>query len=172
MKPKYAENIIVGVVYKKIFKWYITDRDTWILDIDKYSEAYLKNGYDFDMNFALGFRNKIHVIDETTIEEYAFAYEKNQVDSDELQNLLVNKQYEDTVLALQASLYIDFDKKIFVSSYPESLPFESYTPTGWKSSYGDFTEYIPKKERYWILGDKNLISEEYKLEVDKFKEGK
>ena len=31
LEPIYAENVIVGVVYKKQFQWYVTDRELWYL---------------------------------------------------------------------------------------------------------------------------------------------
>ena len=33
--PEYCENIIVGVIYKKTFLWYVTKTDIWYLDYDK-----------------------------------------------------------------------------------------------------------------------------------------
>ncbi|MBC2067876.1 hypothetical protein [Listeria booriae] len=165
MKPKYAENIIVGVVLKNKFQWYVSERDVWILDIDKYSEAYRKNGYAFDMNFALQFRDNIHIVDTKMAENYLAGYHEDIVESDDLQNQLLDRQYEDTVLALQPSLYVNFDDRIFISAYPELLPFEEYAPTGWNSRYGTIEEYIPERERYWIIDGEDIIAEKYKVEM-------
>ncbi len=35
LMPKYAENIIVAVEYKKKCQWYITNKLIWILDYEK-----------------------------------------------------------------------------------------------------------------------------------------
>ena len=35
LEPLYAENIIVGVIYNKKFKWYVTDKELWFLDYNK-----------------------------------------------------------------------------------------------------------------------------------------
>lgn len=33
--PEYCENIIVGVINKKSFSWYVTKTDIWYLDYGK-----------------------------------------------------------------------------------------------------------------------------------------
>ncbi len=35
IKPLYVENIIVGVKYKNMFNWYITEPDLWYLDYNQ-----------------------------------------------------------------------------------------------------------------------------------------
>ena len=40
MEPKYAENIIAGVIFKKKFQWYLTDKTIWKLDYRKLYDSY------------------------------------------------------------------------------------------------------------------------------------
>lgn len=169
VKPKYAENIIVGIRTPEKFSWYVTERDIWILDINIYSKAYLESGAKFDKSFALSLRNNIDVVDENTVATYLNEYSNYIVLSSELGELVINKDYDNTILELRPSLYIDFIGKNFISWYPESLPFEKYVPYDWKSDYGDFTEYISFENRYWIIDGINLIDELFKLEENKFK---
>lgn len=40
LEPIYAENVIVGVIHKKQFQWYVTDRELWYLDYVKFAQAF------------------------------------------------------------------------------------------------------------------------------------
>lgn len=40
VKPEYCKNVIVGVIYKKKFAWYITKKDIWYLDYNKRYQAW------------------------------------------------------------------------------------------------------------------------------------
>ncbi|ADE69697.1 hypothetical protein Bmeg_00799 [Bacillus megaterium] len=40
LEPTYAENVIVGVIHKKQFQWYVTDRELWYLDYVKFAQAF------------------------------------------------------------------------------------------------------------------------------------
>lgn len=170
LKPKYAENIIVGIVLKDKLAWYCTEQDVWILDLYKYAEGFIKNGYRFDMDFQLSCRNNIAIINEDSAEEFLQSYHENIVESKYLGDLLREKNYEGTVLAMRPSLYINFDKKQLYSIYPEYTAFEKYVPDGWKGEFCDFNYLIPKEERYWIENEVNIIQEEFRKEEMELKE--
>lgn len=42
MRIKYADDVIVRINDNIGFSWYITARDSWISDINKYCDAYKK----------------------------------------------------------------------------------------------------------------------------------
>jgi len=44
LEPIYAENVIVGVIHKKQFQWYVTDRELWYLDYVKFVQAFENEG--------------------------------------------------------------------------------------------------------------------------------
>ncbi len=44
LEPIYAENVIVGVIHKKQFQWYVTDRELWYLDYVKFAQAFESEG--------------------------------------------------------------------------------------------------------------------------------
>ncbi len=157
LKPKYAQNIIVGVKTSSQFSWYLTERDVWILDIMKYKESYEKNGFSFDIDFALSLRNNISVVNEENHDLYLEEYTDYIILSSELKKLVEHHDYESTILELRPSLYIDFNQKILLSLYPELLPFENYVPDNWIGTREDFTSYIPEEDRYWIFDEINYI---------------
>ena len=46
MKPEYAQDIIVGVMRKKTFCWYVTNKVIWFLDYVKWGRAFDPNAED------------------------------------------------------------------------------------------------------------------------------
>lgn len=168
-KPEYANNIIVGVIYRDKFTWYITERDLWILDAEKRKGDYIKSGYGYiihDNYFS--FRFNIPIVNEDTIEVFLLRIADFKIESRQLKELLYNKDYDSTILELAPSLLVDFDKKTLYSSYPETLPFERYVPNGWKGKYGDFSKHIPKEEKYWIFDSIDYIRKVYDEEIKAF----
>lgn len=169
MRIKYAEDVIVGINDDIGFRWYITDRDPWILDIDKYCDAYRKIGHEVNLDFILSLRNNIAVINENSYKEYLNMYKEDVVDSTQLKKQIINKDFQDTILELKPSIYIDFTKKILLSMYPENIPFEKYVPEGWLGRREDFTQYIPSQDRYWCIKGVNMIDKLFGIEMKKFK---
>lgn len=164
LDPKYAENIIVGVIIKENFYWYITEKDVWILDINKYAEDFIKNGYKFDIQFALRFRGEIAIIEEERALTFLELYKENHVSSYQLKVKIQGRGDEATVLSMRPSLYVNFDRKILYSLYPEYLAYERYVPDGWNGECYDFMDLIPEGEKYWMNGDTNLLNEVFKQE--------
>ncbi|UQZ77300.1 hypothetical protein C2I17_23655 [Niallia circulans] len=169
LKPEYAQNIIVGVKTSSQFSWYLTERDVWILDIVKYKKLYERNGFSFDMDFALSLRNNISVVNEKNYRLYLQEYTDYIVPTSELKKLVEHQDYGSTILELRPSLFIDFNQKKLLSLYPELLPFENYVPNNWSGIREDFTSYIPEEERYWIFDNINYID---KLFNEKESKGK
>lgn len=48
------------------------------------------------------------------------------------------------------------------SNYPELASFEDYVPEGWSGKYIDFTDIIPRKEKYWLNQSNENIFLKYK----------
>lgn len=167
--PEYAENIIVGVIYKTKFSWYITERNFWILDYEKRMNDFLENGFGhliFD-----GFVNSrlnIPIVNNKTVDNFLEKIAEHKTETQELKDFVYHRIVEDTVLELVPSLFVDFDHKILYSNYPELLPFERYVPEGWIGESKEFTDYIPKEDIYWIFDSLNYIEEIYKEELEEF----
>ena len=150
--PVYAENIIVGVLWKDMFIWYVADKELWFLDYRKLDKAYgitQRNELDSEPEERKG----LYILDSNNIEKFLDNITDNLYSSNELQNLLM-KQWTfmidtDELLNFSPSLYIDFNKKLFFSLYPEPASYEDYLPDKWVGKYCDFLELVPEKFRYW-----------------------
>lgn len=170
-KPIYAERIIVGVRTILGFSWHVADRDAWIMDIYKYQNVYKNIGYSINLEFILGLRNNMPILDENTYSQYLDLNDDEVVSTEELRSSIINFDRKDTILAFQPSLYVDFIKRQLYSSYPENIPFEKYVPDGWESKISNFMELVPREHWYWDVNGVNLINEIFKQETAEFRQG-
>ncbi|GAA0134932.1 hypothetical protein YSY43_17720 [Paenibacillus sp. YSY-4.3] len=148
LMPEYAQILIVGVVFQNSWTWYITEREYWFLNIE--------------MEERFG----IEVLDESTAETFLHKIEEYKVSTLELTDMIVELknvfQYYDEVLEFLPTIYVDFDKREFYSSFPEPMSFEDYVPEGWIGEYKSFYELVPVEERYWLVDNENLFEKLYK----------
>lgn len=125
--PEYGQKIIVGVIHENTFRWYVTEKEIWYLDLPKLIAAYDRIGYptndpdDFSERFDIG------IVNEDTATEFLHCIEPYRVETNELSNLLVHHQYE-FIGEMAPALFIDFNKKLLLSEFPEPASFEAYVP--------------------------------------------
>ncbi|CAM3822677.1 hypothetical protein [Bacillus paramycoides] len=154
LEPLYAENIVVGVIYKNEFRWYVTDKELWFLDYNKLDNAYKNLGVRIEDNDETEERNGIEVLDNKNIEVFLPRINKYKTTKEELNYLLLknikSKNAGEDLLDLSPVLLINFENKILYSMFPEPASYEEYVPKDWIGKYEDFTEFIPKSEKYWI----------------------
>jgi hypothetical protein len=154
IKPTYAENIIVGVIYDKVFRWYVTEKELWFLDYNKLEKAYLEKGFEIKDYIDDNDRNGVEVLDEHTAGRFLEQIKHFLTTKEELKDLLMNKVEtmcdSDDLLDFSPTLLVDFDNKSFYSIFPEPASFEEYVPDGWTGKYLDFTNLIQDKEKYWL----------------------
>ncbi|MDN4523977.1 hypothetical protein [Fictibacillus fluitans] len=155
-RPEYAEMIIVLVRYKSLYQWYVTDKEIWYLDLKKLISSYRQKGFEVHNPDDFSDRFDIAVVNENTAEEFLQRISGFQVSHEELRKMLVQKTYHD-VLDMQPSLYVNFDEKELISSFPEPASYEHYVPYGWLGKYEQFTEEVPINNRYWIINGENLF---------------
>ncbi len=105
LEPKVLENIIVGVMVDRCFKWYISPKDLWFLDRTKQVDAYIKKFKELGLKNIGNIigddeRKGIEVLDERSFMEFAPRINKYSVSTDELRELLklnlLTKSIEDT----------------------------------------------------------------------------
>lgn len=153
LEPSYAENIIVGVINKKNWEWFITDKDLWFLDYNKLDKAYKERGFDIIDLIDMGERKDIKVIDQKSKYKFLENISDYSISKGELKKILKkaiqSDEYED-LLDFSPSLLIDFDKQNLYSMFPEPASFEEYVPEGWDGEYRDITDLVPNEEKYWI----------------------
>ncbi|MGG4385513.1 hypothetical protein ABEX08_26250 [Priestia megaterium] len=160
LEPIYAENVIVGVIHKKQFQWYVTDRELWYLDYVKFAQA-------FESHLAVDEyiepeRKGIEILSSENAELFLKRIQSYKADAATLLKLFEDKiesGEEEDVLDFIPSFLVDFDQKVFYSLFPEPASFEEYVPSDWKRTYEDFTALIPETEKYWINKDGESLFE-------------
>lgn len=154
LEPLYAENIIVAVIYKNEFRWYVTDKELWFLDYNKLDNAYRNLGISIEDNDETEERNEIKVLDHENVEVFLVRINQYKTTKEELNYLLLEnikrKNAGEDLLDYSPVLLINFDNKILFSMFPEPASYENYVPKDWIGIYEDFTELIPTSEKYWI----------------------
>lgn len=163
LEPLYAENIIVAVIYKNEFRWYVTDKELWFLDYNKLDNAYKNLGISIEDNDETEERNGIKVLDHENVEVFLVRINQYKTTKEELNYLLLEnikrKNAGEDLLDFSPILLINFDNKILYSMFPEPASYENYVPKDWSGTYEDFTEFIPTAEKYWIdKFNNNLLS--------------
>ncbi len=155
-QPKYAENIIVGVKLNSDFKWYVSDKEFWYLDLRKLINAYESKGFKIPNSKDFSGRFNIDIVNSTNTDLFINSMSRFIAKSEELSNL-IKEMSDDEIVHLVPSIYIDFDKRILISNFPEPASFELFIPDGWCGRYDSFNELIPSSYRYWIIDDKNYM---------------
>lgn len=158
----YTENIIVAIIHNGSFNWYVSDKVIWYLDYQKLISDYAEQGFIVDVNNIEECRKSSLVLDTNNAQVFTECITENKVTVTDLRESLIKHKndYDDTwIFDHRASLYIDFDKKIFYSQYSEPASYEFYVPKNWYSEYRDFEDEIPDIYKYWINEDGNNLFE-------------
>jgi len=162
MEPKFAENIIVIVLFKKKFRWYCTDKALWKMDYlelyDDYHDLYINRGKsDLDFVKEVGSfgefsssRFRIRVLDRDTAKEFLKKIDKDEVSAGELAYEFLRAESDEQRRALVPALFVDFDHSEFYSQFPGDEDFLPYLPQGLRGAESDFSHLIPQDDRYWV----------------------
>lgn len=170
VEPKYAENIIVAVVQRRDWSWYISPRDLWLMDWRRWAEAWGHNPDQTDYSGRFG----IEVLDAGTAKTFFQHMGQYRVTTGHLR-ALVGKVYDYKGLLtfsiqeqaellvdlwhLIPSLLLDFDNKTFTSNYPEAdFTPELFIPDGWTVIEASMFESVPKAHRYWVIDDRDAMT--------------
>jgi len=169
VQPKYAENIIVAVVNRREWAWYVSAKDLWLMDWRKWAEAWGQNPDETDYSGRFG----IQVLDMGTAKAFFQQVSQFRVTAGYLRNM-VAKVYDYKSLGdfsaheqaellvdlwhLIPSLMLDFDTREFVSNYPEAdFTPEQYLADGWMMKQASLFEIVPKEHRYWIIDGRDAM---------------
>ncbi len=162
MKPKFAENIVVVVLFKKKYRWYCTDKSLWKMDYlrlyDDYYFRYLQRGKT-ELEFVKevgsfgefsSSRFRIRLLDRGTAKEFLKKIEGDEISAGELAYDFLHAESEIERKARIPALFVNFDKSEFYSQFPGDEEFLRYLPDGWRGATADFTHLIPPDDRYWV----------------------
>lgn len=171
IKPIYAENIIVGIKFKNIFNWYILDKFLCLLNLEVLESNELTTYMNNKLYSAI--RKNIKVINEGNKKDFVDNIEQFKTNIDELR-IQILKYYEesnfDEIDDFFPTLFLDFDKNILYSQYPENIAFQNYLPNNWNFKYNDFVQLLKPEDKYWIYKNSNIFEKGIKLRKNKFEE--
>lgn len=157
--PEYCENIIVGVMYKNKFSWYVTKIYLWYLDYkiryDGIKQRYIDMGrsqkrFEYEVGSYerfCGDRWGIAIVDSNEdIDKFIGKIEKYKVPCEELKEYRLIADDEDDFYPV---LLVDFDKKILYNYIQEPYFLHEYVPKGWQGKYENFYHLIPQNQLFF-----------------------
>lgn len=148
MIPTKDKNIIVGVKYKNIFKWYLTPKSIWIFDINKLNPGErIKYAKDI-----VEYRSGLDIINKNNISTFLANIIDLKIDPIKLGTDMKDMMIFDSsfVEDYLPTLYVDFDTMTYIA-HNETI---EYYKTGLSQDFSfkdeDFLDYIPSEYRYWL----------------------
>lgn len=162
-----VENYEVVIVVKldgKI-RWFRSERDLWVLDVNKWRNEFLNLGYnvpEFNNKYRFGLR----VVNQENARYFLNCMSQYEIDKNILSLELAEKyplahSWWD-VKDLFPIMFINFDNCEVGAFYPDGTPMERYIPDGWKGEFIDFAnEYsediFPVAEKFWVKNGCDLL---------------
>jgi hypothetical protein len=160
-----TEHVVVVVRNQGKIHWFRSDRDLWVMDVNKWRDEFIAHGYNVP-EFNDLFRFGIHVVNDESKTKFLTAMSNFEVSRDKLSFELANryssaKSWWD-VKDLFPIMFIDFDNRKVAGFYPDGARMERYIPDGWLGEFIDFAnEYpediFPTKEKFWVKGNADLL---------------
>lgn len=162
-----VEEVIVVVKRNGQFRWFKSDRELWVLDLNKWTQDFLDAGYELpdpDPNERFG----IPVVNEETVERFLAHMQQFEINKEQLAEdltiLFPDAQSWWQVGDLFPIMFVDFDRRHVCAFYPHGTPMERYIPGGWTSEFEDFAtkypeEYFPRREKFWIRDGLDMLKE-------------
>lgn len=162
-----VEEVIVVVKHNGRFRWYKSDRDLWVLDLNKWTKEFLDAGFQVPLSDPAE-RFGIPVVNGETAGRFLTEMEQFEISKDDVSKELVAR-FPDAqswweVGDLFPIMLVDFDRRHVCAFYPQGTRMERYTPDGWTSEFEDFlTKYseerFPRREKFWVRGELDMLKE-------------
>lgn len=159
------EIVVTVIRYHEKIRWFRSDRDLWVLDVNKWRNEFISYGYDVP-DFNDQYRFGIRVVNQETVEKFLenmsdFEISKSKLSFEFAKRYTTATSWWD-VNDLFPILFVDFDNKRVGAFYSEGTPMERYIPDGWTGEFIDFAdEYeeniFSSSEKFWIKGDSDLL---------------
>ncbi|HEX8461576.1 MAG TPA: hypothetical protein VF623_09105 [Segetibacter sp.] len=127
VEQKFEEGYILGYIkYNEQCNMYLMPIAYWILNYKKYDPSYNPENWEFV------FRENILIVNDSNVENFIKAIEVDKIYPYDL-----TKSNPANVV-----FYVDFDVKLFVSSFNE-IEVEDYLPDkDWQGKYDNPTKYL------------------------------
>lgn len=159
------ENVVVAVRYEGHIRWFRCDRDWWVMDVNKWRNELIQNGYEvpeFNEAYRFGFK----VVNEKNASEFLARLKDYETTPDTL-SMELAQRYQAArswwdVGDLFPIMFIDFDSCEVGAFYSQGTAMERYVPDGWTGRFIDFaTEYpedvFPASSKFWVKGGSDLL---------------
>jgi len=160
-----VQPIVVAVRYNGIIRWFRSDRDLWVLDVNKWRDEFIKHGHAVP-EFKDSYRFGIHTVNQETAQQFLDCMSEFELNKDEL-SMELAKRYTTArswwdVSDLFPIMFVNFDDCKVGAFYPEGTPMERYIPDGWTGEFIDFAnEYtedvFPVDDKFWVKGNSDLL---------------
>lgn len=160
-----VEQVVVVVRYQGEIRWFRSDRDLWVLDLNKWRNEFINLGYNVP-EFKDYYRFGIHTVNKETAQQFIDNISEFELHKDEL-SIELAERYPAArswwdVSDLFPIMFVNFDDCKVGAFYPEGTPMERYIPDGWTGEFIDFAneypeEIFPVKEKFWVKGDSDLL---------------
>jgi len=160
------DELVVGVVrYQGKISYYQSEPENWVLDLNKWIEAFIANGYSvpkLDENNRFG----IHTITDDNVDLFLNKMSVYKMDKENL-SILLDKKFPEAqswwdVGEIFPIVFVDFDNKSLGAFYYEGIKMEKYIPDGWTGEFVDFAndypeEIFPSSEKFWVKDGCDLL---------------
>lgn len=155
---------IVGVTRKGVFQYYVLPELMCYLDYFKFCNPFgLYSSPESLVLTDVSYRFNIYTVDREHEDEYLKHLEPYKRSCKRLHEELLMCLNQEERLDYYPTILMDFDKREFVSYFPEPKSFELYVPDGWTADYRPIeVDDFPPDKLFWVMPDgSDLLREEF-----------
>ncbi len=153
--------MIVATRHRDVVRWYDSEPEIWILDQQRWAEAFRGAGHILESENDFSERFGIQVLDSEKALDFFEHIVDFRVSQDELQRrfreaLTSANDWFDVAEDLPV-LFVDFDTRKLWSIHPELSSFVEFVPPGWTAESRSFFDEMPTQTRYWLIDGKDAL---------------
>lgn len=136
------EHFVFLARHRGVYRWYISERDFWVLDQAAWEQAFVEIGYP--STGGLDDRFGIAVVDRDNADVFLRHMHPYAVD---METLRAATSVDDEPIG--PALFVDFDREWIHVGEVESPDFAAYLPPGWRATIGIDPALVPEAARFW-----------------------
>lgn len=160
-----VQQVVVVVRYDGKIRWFRSDRDLWVLDINKWRDEFISNGYDVP-EFTDSYRCGILAVNKENAKRFLDCMSEFELEKDQL-SMELAKRYASArswwdVGDLFPIMFVNIDDCKVGAFYQDGVKMERYISDGWAGEFIDFAneypeEIFPTEEKFWVKGNSDLL---------------
>lgn len=161
-----VEIVVVVVRHENRIRYFRSDRDFWVLDVEKWRQELIAYGYEVP-EFNDAYRFGMRVVNHENASQFLEHMSMFELARDRLSfELAVRYTTAHSwwyVADLFPIMFVDFDAKRVAAFYLDGPKMERYIPDGWTGAFVDFAnEYdesvFPAEEKFWVKEGSDLLA--------------